>query len=311
MNEKTPEIKKTTIGGQAIIEGIMMKGPSKLAMAVRKPDGEIVLEVEELEPVGKKHPWMAWPIIRGAVGLVQAMKIGMRAIMFSSSFYEEEEEEQETWLNRKFGDKAEDIGNTLMIITSILLAVGIFMVLPNLLTSLIVKESVSAVGKNLIEGVFRLFFFFIYVLAIARVDDVKRIFEYHGAEHKTISCYEHGEELTVANVKKYSPLHPRCGTSFLFMVMIVSILVLSLFGWPNPWVRLATRILMLPVIAGITYEINRWIGGSDSPLVCKLAYPGLMVQKYATVREPDDSMIEVAIESLNAVLPKEGEDDSW
>lgn len=303
--------KKTTIGGQAILEGIMMKGPSKLAIAVRKPDGEIVLDTELLDSKFPRKKWMKLPVIRGAVGLVEAMSIGMDAIMYSASFIEVEDEKPSR-MEQKWGEKGKKWGETLMILVSVLIALGLFMLLPNLLTSfLLPKETTTAFQKNLFEGVVRLLIFFIYMWAVSRMEEMKRLFSYHGAEHKTIACYEAEEELTVENVRKHSPYHPRCGTSFLFMVMIVSVIVLSFFGWPNPVMRMVIRLLMLPVIAGVTYEINRWIGGSDSPLVCRLAAPGLWVQKFATVREPDDGMIEVAIAAMKEVIPEEGEDDSW
>jgi uncharacterized protein YqhQ len=185
------------------------------------------------------------------------------------------------------------------------------MILPNFITSLVKGNITNSVILNLVEGLIRIIVFLIYVVWVAKLDDVRRVFEYHGAEHKTIHCYEHGDDLTVENVKKYSILHPRCGTSFLFMVMIVSILVLSFFGWPNPVLRVVIRIVMFPVIAGISYEINRLIGKSDSSLAYYLSYPGLMIQKFATVKEPDDEQIEVAIKSLIAVIPEDREADQW
>src|SRR5699024_6762985 len=174
---------------------------------------------------------------------------------------------------------------------SLVLAIGIFMVLPNVITTFIGRRIDNSLGLNLIEGVIRIIIFLIYVIWVAKVEDVKRVFEYHGAEHKSIHCYESGAELTVENVRKHSILHPRCGTSFLFMVMIVSVIVLSFFGWPNPFLRVLIRILMFPVIAGITYELNRLIGRSNSKLSYLLSYPGLMIQKYVTVKEPDDEQI--------------------
>ncbi|NLY09949.1 MAG: DUF1385 domain-containing protein [Tissierellia bacterium] len=301
--------KKTTIGGQALIEGIMMKGPSKLAMAVRKQDGEIAIKVVNIEDKFKRQNWMNLPIIRGSTALVESMKIGMEAILYSASFFEEESEP--SWLSKKFGEKGEKFGEILMVLFSTALAVGLFMILPTLIVSWLAPLGTTSFAKNLIEGLIRLIIFFMYVGGISMLNDMKRLFSYHGAEHKTISCYENGCDLTVEEVRKYSALHPRCGTSFLFMVMLVSIVVLSFFGWPHPLLRFIIRIAMLPVIAGITYEINRWIGRSDNPIICKLAYPGMMVQRFATVREPDDSMIEVAIASLKAVLPEEGESDEW
>ena len=185
------------------------------------------------------------------------------------------------------------------------------MLLPNLVTTLFAKYISSPLALNLIEGVFRLLFFFIYIVYVSKLEDVKRVFEYHGAEHKSIHAYESGEELTVENIKKHSIMHKRCGTSFLFMVMMISIIVLSFFGWPSVIMRIVTRVIALPIVAGISYEVNRIMGRLDNKLCNALSLPGLLIQKYATVKEPDDSQIEVAIVALKSVLPSEGEDDSW
>lgn len=303
---------KTTIGGQALIEGVMMKGPSKVSIAVRKPDNGIDLKLDDVNSVTKKHKILSLPFIRGVVGLVEALVIGTNALMHSAEFYEEvEEDSKEGLIERVFKDKAEDVTMFFTIAFSLGLSILIFMILPNILTSVFKVWIDNSIYLNLIEGVIRVSIFFMYVIGISKLDDIKRVFQYHGAEHKSIHCYEDMEELTVENVKKKSTLHPRCGTSFLFMVMIVSIFVLSFFGWPNPVQRILIRILMFPVIAGISYEINRLIGKSDSKLSYLLSYPGLMVQKYATVKEPDNSQIEVAIEALKAVIPENMEDDLW
>lgn len=303
----------TSIGGQALIEGVMMRGPKKIAVAVRKPDNEIELKVDELNTLAMKSKFFRLPFLRGVVGLVEAMTIGTKALMYSAEFYPEDEEtsSKESWTQKIFGDKAEDVEITLAVIFSVILSMGVFMILPNFITSLFKKLIESPLVLNLIEGVIRIAIFLIYVVLVSKMEDIKRVFEYHGAEHKTIHCYENEEELTVENVKKYPILHARCGTSFLFMVMIVSILVLSFFGWPNPLQRILIRILMFPVIAGISYEINRLIGKSGSKLAYYLSYPGLMIQKIATVKEPDGSQIEVAIASLKAVLPDNKDDDTW
>ena len=305
---------KTTIGGQALIEGVMMKGPSKVSIAVRKPDNGIDLKLDDVNSITKKHKILSLPFIRGVVGLVEALVIGTNALMHSAEFYEEEEIEEDSkegLIERVFKDKAEDVTMFFTIAFSLGLSILIFMILPNILTSVFKVWIDNSIYLNLIEGVIRVSIFFMYVIGISKLDDIKRVFQYHGAEHKSIHCYEDMEELTVENVKKKSTLHPRCGTSFLFMVMIVSIFVLSFFGWPNPVQRILIRILMFPVIAGISYEINRLIGKSDSKLSYLLSYPGLMVQKYATVKEPDNSQIEVAIEALKAVIPENMEDDLW
>lgn len=303
---------KTTIGGQALIEGVMMKGPGKISMAVRKPDSVIELKVDEINSIGKKYKVLSLPFIRGVVGLVEAMIIGTNALMYSADFFEEDEvEAKESFFERIFKDKSKDVGMFLTVAFSIMISILVFMIIPNILTSVFKRWIANPIYLNLIEGVIRVSIFFIYVIWISKLEDIKRVFEYHGAEHKSIHCYENMEELTVENVKKYPMLHPRCGTSFLFMVMIISIFVLSFFGWPSPLQRIFIRIAMFPVIAGISYEVNRLIGKSDSKFAYILSYPGLMVQKYATVREPDDSQIEVAIEALKSVIPENMEEDLW
>lgn len=309
--------KRTSIGGQALIEGVMMKGPENIAIAVRKPDNNIELKIEKIKSLSKKNKFFTLPFIRGMVGLIDALVIGTSALLYSAEFFEEEIPKdkdgnpKKTITQKLFKDKAQDVEMILAVIISLSLTIGIFMVLPSFLTNLLKERINSNFGLNLMEGVVRITIFLIYIVWIAKLEDVKRVFQYHGAEHKSIHCYESGMELTVDNVKKFPTLHPRCGTSFLFMVMIVSILVLSFFGWPNPLVRVITRISMFPVIAGITYEINRIIGRNENKFCYVLSYPGLMIQKYATVKEPDESQIQVAIESLKAVIPENEEADLW
>ena len=302
----------TTIGGQALIEGIMMRGPKDVAIAVRKPNSEIVLKEEKLNTLGMKYKFFSLPFIRGVVGLIEAMVLGINSLMYSAEFYEENiEEDSEACLEKLVKDKAETVEIILTLVLSLLLTIGLFILLPAFFTNLFKNKIESPFLFNLIEGLIRIGIFLIYVITISKMEDVDRVFEYHGAEHKTIHCYENGDELTVENVKKYPILHPRCGTSFLFMVMIVSILVLSFFGWPSPLQRFIIRILMLPVIAGISYEINRLIGKSNSHLSYYLSYPGLILQKIATVKEPDEGQIEVAIVALEAVLTDNREEDLW
>lgn len=305
-------VHKTTIGGQALIEGVMMRGPEVLAIAVRKPNNEIELKISKLNTLAMRHKIFRMPFLRGMISLIEALTMGTKALMYSAEFYEDEEPSaKESWTQKIFKDKAGDVEMFLALVTSIILSVGIFMVLPSLLTNIIKGSVTNSIVLNLFEGIIRIIIFMIYVIWVSKLKDVRRVFEYHGAEHKTIHCYENGEELTVENVKKYPILHPRCGTSFLFMVMIVSILVLSFFGWPNPLLRVLIRILMFPVIAGISYEINRFIGRSSSKFCYYLAVPGLMIQRLATVKEPDCEQIEVAIESLLAVIPKDRGADKW
>ncbi|WP_036728659.1 DUF1385 domain-containing protein [Peptoniphilus mikwangii] len=306
---------KTTIGGQALIEGVLMRGPSKIAIAVRKPDKTIELKIEKLNDLSEKYKLLSFPIIRGAYKFVDAMVLGINALTYSASFLEDESKEEirksDKLMDKIFKDKKENIETGLTILVSFMIASILFMIFPSLIAGFLQKHIGSTVILNLVEGVFRLIVFGIYLYYISKIEDIKRVFEYHGSEHKSIHCYEAGEELTVENVKKYPLVHPRCGTSFLFMVMLISIFVLSFFGWPSILIRIISRILALPIIAGIAYEVNRIIGKSDSNVCRILAIPGLQIQKYVTVREPDDSMIEVAIESLKAVLPEDGESDLW
>jgi uncharacterized protein YqhQ len=316
INVISKPIHKTSIGGQALIEGILMRGPEKVSIAVRKPDGEIDLKVENSLPLNKKNKITSLPIIRGMLGLVDSLKVGMSALMYSAEFFDEnpnetKTQEKESLFKKIFKEKADDVAMSLTVFLSIAIAVVVFMILPNFLTNLFSDRIENSILLNLIEGLIRIFIFFLYVVWVSKLEDVRRVFEYHGAEHKSIHAYENGVPLTVENVKKFSILHPRCGTSFLFMVMIVSIVVLSFFGWPNPVMRILTRIIMLPVIAGIAYEINRFIGKSNSKFCYYLSYPGLLIQKYATVKEPDDSQIEVAIKALEAVIPENKEADLW
>ena len=291
---------KTSIGGQALIEGVMMKGPSKTAIAVRKPNGEINLKVDPNFSISDKYPIFKLPILRGAVKLIEAMVIGLKAMTYAASFWDDDEGEELS---------AKEIGGTLFL--SVLLAVGFFILLPNLLASLFQKYTDSILILNIAEGILRIVVFFFYLVYISKIDDIYRVFQYHGSEHKSIHCYEHGEDLTIENVQKYPCEHPRCGTSFLFMVLFISIIVLSFFGWPNPLLRVVIRIALFPLIAGLAYEVNRWVAKSDSKLSKILIKPGLYIQKIATVKEPQPDQIEVAITSLKAVLPEEGEDDRW
>ncbi|WP_138159030.1 DUF1385 domain-containing protein [Peptoniphilus catoniae] len=312
-NKAKKELFKTTIGGQALIEGVMMRGPSKIAIAVRKPNKEIELKVENLKDKTKENKFFSLPIIRGAYKLVEAMVIGVNALTYSASFWEEEENEdkKEGFISKIFGENAETVETGLTVLVSFLVAALLFMIIPSVAAGLLKGKINSVILLNLMEGILRLIIFGVYLYYISKLEDIRRVFEYHGSEHKSISCYEAGDELTVENVRKYPIVHPRCGTSFLFMVMMVSIVVLSFFGWPSPLMRIVSRLVALPIIAGVAYEINRIIGRSDSKICKILALPGMKIQSLATVREPDDSMIEVAIESLKAVIPEDGESDLW
>lgn len=301
---------KTTIGGQALIEGVMMKGPSKTAYAVRKPDGDIAMRIEKNNSILERVPFLDVPILRGAVKLIEAMLVGVDAIIYSASFWEVDEDE-EGFLEKHFPKHHKKMEEVLSVLISLLSAVIFFMILPNLMATFFQSKIENHILLNLMEGVFRIFIFFLYLGLISKQKDIARVFQYHGAEHKSIACYEAGAPLTVDEVRKYSRLHPRCGTSFLFMVLVISVVVLSFFGWPSLLGRIIVRLLMFPVIAGIGFEVNRLIGKYDNRLTLILRYPGLMIQKYFTVKEPNEEQMEVGIASLKAVLPEDGEDDTW
>lgn len=306
--------RKTSIGGQALIEGVMMRGPADVAIAVRLPNSEILIDKRKSESVAKKNKILGLPFIRGSVSLIESLITGINALTFSAQFFDAGEEEEpgrfEKFLMKIFGDKVDDVIMGISMVFSFALAIVLFFILPSLVIGLIKKVGINNVFRNFIEGIIRIVFFVIYILLISRMSDIKRVFQYHGAEHKTIFCYENEEELTVENARKYSTLHPRCGTNFLFIVMLVSIFVFSFFGWPGLLYRILSRVLMLPVIAGISYEILKYVGKSDSKFVHMLVYPGLMLQKLTTA-EPDDSQLEVAIAALKGVLVEDKEADVW
>ncbi len=320
MSEKKEHI--TSIGGQAILEGVMMRGPFKTAYAVRKPDGEII--VEEHKNGSKTRPkFCKLPIIRGCVNFVDSLVIGMKALMFSAEFVDLEGEEEteskfEKWLEDKLGDKIKDIVIYFSIALSIVLSVGLFILLPSLLSDIlvtIIPKLKSITG--IFEGVLRIIIFLGYMILVSQMKDIKRVFEYHGAEHKTIACYEAGEELTVENVKKYTRFHPRCGTNFLLFVMVISIILFILVPQIETSSRilqiifkLITRIALLPVVAGLSYEVIKFAGRGKSKCISVLIKPGLWLQKLTT-REPDELQIEVAIKSISAVIPENKEEDKW
>lgn len=315
MNEK----KKTSIGGQAIIEGVMMRGPHKTAMAVRKADGEILVETNENGAV-TKNKILKLPIIRGCVNFFTSLVVGMKALMFSADQVDFEEEEEESkfdkWLEEKFGDKIKDIVIYAAIAISVVMSVALFIMLPTLLTRgiewLLGLTPLAAAAKtkaftSITEGIIKMIIFIGYLAIVSQMKDIKRVFEYHGAEHKTIACYENGEELTVENVRKHERFHPRCGTSFMLIVLVVSILVSSIVTWENVFIRILLKIVLLPVTVGISYEIIKFAGRHDNWLTRIISAPGLWFQRFTT-QEPDDSMIEVAIEAVKPVLPENPED---
>jgi len=305
---------RTSIGGQALIEGILMRGPTKQSIVVRTPDG-LVTKVEEPHFVREKYKILGWPLLRGAVVFIESMVYGVKALTYSASMLPEEEQEQPTkfdkWIEKKFGaEKAEKFIINLAVFLGVCLSVGLFILLPTLLAGFVTDLTDSSILRNLTEGVIRITIFLLYMYFCTKSKDLKQVFRYHGAEHKTIFCYEKGLPLTVENVRNQSRFHPRCGTSFLFIVMIISILVFSFVTWSNAWMRMGLRILLLPVVMGVSYEIIRWAGRHDNWLSSALAAPGKALQRLTT-DEPDDGMIECALEALKLVVPEEKGADKW
>lgn len=295
-------MKKCDVGGQAIIEGVMMRGSKGLATAIRTPSGKIEVNVKKTKPITKKYKFLNIPIIRGAVVLIDSLIVGIKTLNYSASFFEEDEEESkfDIWLKEKLGDKgANDLLVTFTMMISLLVAAGLFLGIPTAIASLFKNTGISSVALNLIEAIIRIAILIAYMFLISKLDDIYRVFQYHGAEHKTIFCYEADEKLTVENVRKFGRLHPRCGTNFLFLTMLVSVILFSLTGWGGFWQRVILRIVLMPIVAGITYEIIKWLGRTESKLGKIIAYPGLKLQELTT-KEPDDAQLEVAIESLKA-----------
>lgn len=307
------EVKYTTIGGQALLEGILMKGPFETAIATRSPDGTICLKTEPITGLAMTHPIFRKPFFRGIAALVDSMTRGMKAIEYSAEQAgKQEKDETPGFLGKILGKRrAEKVESTIMTFVLVSAVIGLFFFLPTWVTSWMKPVLPNVVLLNLFEGILRVLFFLGYVWAISRIPELKRVFMYHGAEHKSIACYEHGEALTVENVRKYPRLHPRCGTSFLANLVLLSAILLSFFGWPSPFLRLLIRLLILPVLIGLTYELNLWMSGNNNAFSRLMQKPGLFVQRVATVREPLDDMIEVAIEALKAVIPEDAEADRW
>ena len=305
---------RTSIGGQALIEGIMMRGPKKQAIVVRTKDG-LVTKTEELKLLKDKFPIVGVLFIRGVVNFISSMTIGVRALMFSADYLPEEEQEDpskfDQWVEKRLGsEKAEKVIITVSVILGVALSVGLFMLLPTFLAGFVSKYIEYNILKNLLEGVLRIVIFLAYMWLATRLNDIKRMWAYHGAEHKTIFCYEKGLPLTVENVREQSRLHPRCGTSFLFIVMIVSILVFSFTSWNNLWVRIGLRLLLLPVVVAISYEVIRLAGRYDNIFTRVISAPGKALQKLTT-QEPDDEMIETAVEAMKLVIPENAKDAEW
>lgn len=289
-------MKSSNIGGQAVIEGVMMRNADKYAVAVRKTDGEIVVKTEEYKGICRNKKLRSFPIIRGVFSFLDSMVLGMSTLTYSASFFMEEEEKEEVK-----AEKNESLMMGLTIAFSVVMAVAVFMILPYFLSQMFRKFTDSMTMITLLEGAVRLVIFFGYILLISRMQDIQRVFMYHGAEHKCINCIEHGMELNVENVLKSSRLHKRCGTSFLFIVMIVSIVFFLFIRIESPIWRVLFRLLLIPVIAGVSFEFIRLAGKSENKIVVMLSKPGMMLQKLTT-REPDASMAEVAIASVEAVF---------
>ena len=289
----TERIKKF-VGGQAVIEGVMMRGPGVTATAVREPAGTIVVQKEPTKSIADTYPILKKPFLRGCVALYESLVIGMKALSFSA---------------KAAGDEEEEMSNSKIAITmviSTIFAIAVFLALPTFIVKFIPGVQDNHVVLNLIEGVIRLVLFLLYIWGIGLTKDIQRVFQYHGAEHKTIHTYELDLPLTVENVRKQSRLHPRCGTNFLLIVMVVSIFVFAFLGWPNLLERIVSRVLLMPVVAGIAYEVIRLAGRSEHSFVKALIKPGLALQ-YMTTREPEDDQIEVAIRALEEVRPSESD----
>lgn len=293
------------IGGQAVIEGVMMKNMDRYAVSVRKPDGKIETKVEECVSFAEKHPLFKLPILRGMVNFLESMVIGMQTLNYSASFYEDEEEQTEgkteQFLEKLLGEKAEKVIMGIVLVFSLEISIGLFMILPYIASEAAGKLIHNEYGILLMEGVIRIAIFLGYIVLISQMEDIKRVFMYHGAEHKTINCLEAGVELTPENVDNYSRLHKRCGTSFIFIVMIISMVFFFFIRVDTIWLRIVLRLLFLPLVAGVSYEFIRLAGSSDHPLVQIFSKPGLALQKLTT-KEPDHSMIEVAIASVEGVF---------
>ena len=306
---------RTSIGGQALIEGILMRGPEKQAIICRKADGTLVSKTDELKLIKTRHPWMGWPLIRGVVNFLDSMVKGVQALMWSAEQQPEEDQGEpdklDQWINRHFsGDTAEKLIIIAAVVLGIVLSVGLFAILPTFLAGLLNRVLPLGRMRGLCEGLFRLVVFLIYLLIVNQVPDMKRVWMYHGAEHKTIFCYEAGLPLTIDNARLQSRFHPRCGTSFLFFVIFISIIVFSLVRTDNTLVRMGLHLLLLPIVVSISYEVIKWAGRHDNVLTAVVSAPGKALQ-HLTTAEPDDSMLEVAIEALTLVLPAEKGSDSW
>lgn len=302
-------MKRTSIGGQSVLEGVMMRSPETTAIAVRRECGEIVTQKQDTKSLSARYKILGVPIIRGVVNFVEMLVSGVKTITDAAKMYDPEDEELEPSktdkaIAEKTGKNPMDVAIFFAVIIAVVIAVGLFFILPNLITGWITPYVDSALGKNLIDGIIRVAMFLIYLFAISRMKDIKRLFGYHGAEHKVINCFEHDMPLDVEHARGNTRLHPRCGTSFLLIVMIISILLFTLLGWSDNWlVRIGLRLAMLPIVAGVSYEVLKLVAKYDNKFTMALRKPGMALQ-YLTTREPDDGMLEVAIISFLAAEGK-------
>ena len=301
---------KTSIGGEALIEGIMMKGPKVSAMANRLPDGSIDLELLDFHPIKEKVPFLGLPLIRGSVNFIEMMLTSYKCLNKSVQKVGLEDEEPsalEKKLTKLFGDKFAAVLTGVSAVLGMLLAVGLFLVLPTVLVKLLGNWLPITGVASLIEGVVKLGIFVLYLALVSHMPEMARLFGYHGAEHKTIACYEAGEELTVENIRKHRRFHPRCGTSFLLITLVISILASSIVTWESALIRVGLKLLMLPLVMGVSYEIIRFAGRHDNAFTRIISAPGLWLQRLTT-KEPDDGMIEIAIAAVTPVIPTDGSD---
>lgn len=298
-------MKYSGIGGQAVIEGIMMMNREDYAVAVRKPDGEIEIKKDRYESITKKAKILSLPFIRGVFRFADSMIVGMKTLTYSASFFEDDEDSEpgkvEVFLDKVFGEKLESVIMSFVMVLSFVLAIGIFMILPLILANIFKQFITSDHVMAILEGVIRIVIFIAYIKLISRMEDIKRTFMYHGAEHKCINCIEHGHPLTVANVRESSKEHKRCGTSFILIVMVISILFFMVIRIDHIWLRMLSRIILIPVIAGVSYEILQLAGRSNSRFMDLVSRPGMWMQGLTT-KEPDDQMIEVAIAATESVF---------
>jgi len=309
MSNKQSACRRPDIGGQAVMEGVMMKAPDAIAVSVRRPDGSIVTKRTPYVPLSQKHKWMGWPIVRGIVNFVTMLSMGMNVLQQSTDMLgilDEEPTKFEKWLSKKLGKGIDKIVMGTAIVLAVVLSIGLFFVIPELVARGL-KALMPNPGQNwlinLLSGLVRIAILIAYILFCASVPDVRRTFEYHGAEHKTVYCHEHDLPLTPENAQQFSTLHPRCGTSFLLIVFVISIVLFTLVGYQgtNYFLRLGSRLLLLPFVAGISYEVLKGLAHADNPVARALRWPGMQMQRLTT-RPPTDEMLEVAIVSMNVAM---------